>query len=151
MSHTASKWASGSHVKLEKFSKRWPEVSAALDAVYKVRKKRLRSYPGMNTITFKDLNNKTPNEVIFTQSVINEPKGITVIFLKGVDERTRTNRRYTAILTPGAGTGKWEYAGGESGDLERVTQKKLGKEIIVEGIWPEGGERKAFELYFVES
>ena len=135
---------------MEKFSKRWPEVSAALDAVYKLRKKRTRSYGNMNTITFKDLNNKVPNEVIFTQSVINEPKGITVTFLNGVDERTRTHRRYTAILTPGAGTGKWDYAGGESGDLERVTMRKLGKEIIVEGIWPEGGERKAFELYFLE-
>lgn len=104
----------------------------------------------MNTITFKDLNQKRPNEIVFLQNVINQPNGITVTFNKGLDERTRGPRRYTVVLTPGAGTGTWEYAGGESGDLEKVQQKILGKEIVVTGIWPEGGERMGFEIYFLE-
>jgi hypothetical protein len=104
----------------------------------------------MNTITFKDLNAKRPNEIIFLQTVINQPNGITITFGKGLDERTRAARRYTAVLTPGAGTGIWNYTGGEDGELEKVVQKKLGKEIIVEGIWVEAGERLAFEIYFLE-
>ena len=55
-----------------------------------------------------------------------------------LDERTRGPRRYKAQLWPGAGNGHWEYAGGEDGDLEKVTRKNLGKEIVVEGIWVEG-------------
>ena len=104
----------------------------------------------MNTITFKDLNGKRVNEVVFLQTVVNQPSGITITFNHGLDDRTRGNRRYTAQLWPGAGHGKWEYAG-EEGDLEKVTQKNLGKEIIVEGIWIEAGERLGFEVYFLEA
>jgi len=104
----------------------------------------------MNTITFKDLNAKRPNEIIFLQTVTNQPSGITITFNKGLDERTRAPRRYTAVMTPGAGIGTWEYAGGESGDLEKVVQKNLGKEIVVQGIWAEAGDRLGFEVYFLE-
>lgn len=103
----------------------------------------------MNTITFKDLNNKRPNEVIFLQAVDNQPSGITVQFLTGVDERTRGPRRYKAQFWPGARKGQWEYLNGESGDMENVTMRKLGTETIVEGIWIEAGERRGFELYLV--
>lgn len=105
----------------------------------------------MSTITFKDLNGKRPNEIIFLRSVDNEPNGITITFAAGHDENTRGPRRYRAQLWPGAGNGHWECAGHEEGDLEKVTRKNLGKEIVVEGIWVEAGERRGFEVYFLES
>jgi len=104
----------------------------------------------MNTLTFKDLNAKRPNEVIFVQTVDNQPSGIIITFLHGVDERAKAPRRYKAWLYPGAGNGRWEYAGGDDGELEKVSMKKLGKEVIVEGIWVEGGERRGFEFYTLE-
>jgi len=101
----------------------------------------------MNTITFKDLNNKRPDEVIFLQTAENLPSGITITFNDKLDERTRGPRRYKAQLWPGAGHGKWEYVGSEEGELEKVTQKNIGKEIIISGIWVEDGERRGFEVY----
>lgn len=103
----------------------------------------------MNTITFRDCDGKKPKEVVFLTKLENKPNGIELEFNKGIDERSRGPRRYSVTLVPAAGIGTWRNAEDE-GDLEKVVQKNLGKEITVSGIWPEAGERLTFEVYFLE-